>query len=113
VNLFNNDINYILIYEEFVDRKKITKIKIMQFQNCLNIEPIILSNETKKEISFNKSDYYIIFSLDENIKLYKNSEIISPNRNNEIFLDYKDIKFYFTKSENEKSGIFINYYCFL
>ena len=78
----------------------------------MNIEPIILSNEAKKEISFNKGYYFIIFSLDENIKLYKNSEIISPNRNNEIYLDSKDIKFIFTKSENEKSGIFINYYCF-
>ena len=49
--------------------------------NCLNIDSISLSMYEKKEVDFiNKHiNDSILFSLDENIKLYKEDEIINLN----------------------------------
>ena len=113
INMFNDDNNLYFFYEEqdFIEEQINIKIKNQKIMNCLNIDSISLSMYEKKEVDFiNKHiNDSILFSLDENIKLYKEDEIINLNENNYIYLE-NGIKLQFEKVKN--SGVFKNYYSY-
>ena len=110
INIINDDYNLYIFYKEEIGEESL-KIKNKKFKECLNSDYISLSNE-KKEMNFidGHINDFIFFSLNENVKLYKDEEIINNlNENNYMYLESD------TKLEFEKlgiSGVFQSFYSY-
>ena len=107
VNVFNNDKNiYVLI-----QKGSETLIKEQPLINsAVNKDIIMLSNNNgyKSELSFDLRDrYYFIFSLDENLFFYENSEKLSDGN----FMELSSGSDYYFERKNN-IGNFNNYFCF-
>jgi hypothetical protein len=108
INLFNSNSNIYIIYEDTTE----TYIETQKILQCINNNSIILSDDVSKEIIiFNTAEHendIITFSLDDNINVYRDNEIVSSKS----FISLKESKnFYFGKKQ--KSGVFQNYYAYV
>ena len=113
-NIFNDENNIYVIYEEAASGTIVTKIKTKSFIKCNDPDTINISNDNnKKEYPFFDGHYVddlIVFSLDTNINLLRDTEIISPSGNN-FFPNEPGISYYFSKKET--TGLFFNYYAYV
>lgn len=103
-NIFKDSDKLFLFYEESTN----TIVREITYSQC-KTDYIIITDSDKNVIFDNGiTNQKIVFSLDENIKLYKGNELIGMTSNNFITLNNEN--FVFKKLEN--AGVYYNYYAY-